>query len=54
MRGLAPSCKTVNARLARVTALASLAIVVAVWPAHAEGWQHVGAVQHVEKLPDGV
>ncbi len=54
MRGLAPTSKTVNAKLARVTALVSFAIVVAVWPAHAEGWQHVGAVQHVEKLPDGV
>src|SRR5277367_615985 len=54
MRGLAPSSKTVNARLARVTALASFAVIVSVWPAHAEGWQHVGAVQHVEKLPDGV
>ena len=54
MPGLAPSSKNVNARLARVTALASFAIVVAVWPAHAEGWQHVGNVQHVEKLPDGV
>ena len=54
MRGLAPSSKTVNARLARVMALASFAIVVSVWPAHAEGWQHLSAVQHVDKLPDGV
>ena len=54
MRRLVPTSKTVNAKLARVLALVSFAIIVSVWPTHAEGWQHVGAVQQVEKLPDGV
>ena len=54
MRGLAPSSKTLNEKLARITALASFAILVSVWPAHAEGWQHLGDVQYVETLTDGV
>ena len=45
MRGLAPTSKTANAKLVRVLALASCAIIVSVWPAHAEGWQHMGSAK---------
>jgi alpha-glucosidase len=36
------------------TTIALFAAVVSCMPASAQGWQHVGAVQHVENLPDGV
>jgi alpha-glucosidase len=46
--------KTLNVMLARVATLALFAVAATCAPALAEGWQHLGTVQHVEKLPDGV
>src|ERR1700724_529828 len=46
--------KTLNVTLARTAILALFSVAAACAPALAEGWQHLGAVQHVEKLPDGV
>jgi alpha-glucosidase len=42
------------ARLLRCALLGSVALAVSCGKAAAEGWQHIGTVQHVEKLPDGV
>src|ERR1700736_2378623 len=46
--------KTLNVTLARTAILALFSVAASCAPALAEGWQHLGAVQHVEKLPDGV
>ncbi len=46
--------KTPIATLAPITVTALFAAVVSCVPTFAQGWQHVGAVQHVENLPDGV
>src|SRR5580704_5693380 len=46
--------KTLNVMLARIATLALFAAAATCAPALAEGWQHLGTVQHVEKLPDGV
>src|SRR6202022_1085189 len=40
--------------LARRSAFASLVFACCAMCADAQGWQHVGAVQRVEKLKDGV
>src|SRR5580704_4399345 len=50
---MALSPKTLAAKLAGL-ALASFAALASSGPALADGWQHVGAVQHVEKLLDVV
>jgi alpha-glucosidase len=46
--------KILSAMLARLTMVAL--VVATVFPAlaFAQGWRHLGAVQHVEKLPNGV
>src|ERR1700720_2828210 len=46
--------KAFNVILARTGTLALLATASCCLPALAEGWQHIGAVQRVEKLQDGV
>ena len=46
--------KTLNVTLARTATFALFAAAASCAPTLAEGWQHLGAVQHVEKLPDGV
>jgi alpha-glucosidase len=46
--------KTLNVLLARIATLILFAVAATCAPALAEGWQHLGTVQHVEKLPDGV
>jgi alpha-glucosidase len=46
--------KTLNVMLARIATLALFAVAATYAPALAEGWQHIGTVHHVEKLPDGV
>jgi alpha-glucosidase len=49
-----PSGKNSRAGLLRPIALALLATAACCASASAEGWQHLGAVQRVEKLKDGV
>jgi alpha-glucosidase len=46
--------RALNVLLARTATLALLATAFGSIPVLAEGWQHVGAVQHIEKLQDGV
>src|SRR5258708_40296865 len=46
--------KAFNVILARTATLAVLATASCCMPALAEGWQHMGAVQRVEKLQDGI
>jgi alpha-glucosidase len=46
--------KTLALKLVGLTSLASFAALACSGPALGDGWQHVGAVQHVEKLRDGV
>jgi len=48
------SGKTAKAPLARLTWFALLAAATISSSSSAQGWQHLGAVQHVERLPHGV
>src|ERR1700685_1354365 len=45
---------TAKARLARLTWFVRFAAVTVPSPSFAQGWQHLGAVQHVERLQHGV
>jgi alpha-glucosidase len=51
---MAYSAGTASATLARIATAALFASVTSIVPVFAQGWQHLGSVDRVEKLPDGI